>query len=53
MGFPGGSVLKNPSAMQERQVQSLGWEYPLDKAMATDPSIHAWEIPGTEEPGGL
>ena len=41
MGFPGGSVLKNPPAMQERRVQSSGWDYLLDKAMATDSSIHA------------
>lgn len=31
----------------------LGLEDPLEKAMATDPSTLAWEIPGTEEPGGL
>ena len=35
------------------QVQSLGQEDPLEKEMVTDSSIHAWEIPGTEEPGGL
>ena len=29
-GFPGGSVIKNPPAMQETQVQSLGWEDPLE-----------------------
>ena len=34
-------------------VQSLGWEDPLEKEMATHSSILAWEIPGTEEPGGL
>jgi len=39
--------------MQEMQVQSLGQEDPLEKEMVTDSSIHAWEIPGTEEPGGL
>ena len=39
--------------MQERQVQSLGWEDPLEKEMATYSSILAWEIPWTEEPGGL
>ena len=38
--------------MQE-MVQSLGWEDPLEKEMATDSSILAWEIPRTEEPGGL
>ena len=33
--------------------QSLGWEDPLEEEMATHSSILAWEIPGTEEPGGL
>ena len=41
------------SAMQETQVQSLGQEDPLEKEMATDSSMLAWEIPWTEEPGGL
>ena len=36
-----------------RRVLSLGWEDPLEKEMATHSSILAWEIPGTEEPGGL
>ena len=35
------------------QVQSLGWKDPLEKEMATHSSIFAWEIPWTEEPGGL
>ena len=39
--------------MQEMQVQSLGWEDPLEKGMATHNSILAWRIPWTEEPGGL
>ena len=39
--------------MQETQVQFLGWEDPLKKEMATHSSITAWEIPWTEEPGGL
>ena len=39
--------------MQETWVQSLGWEDPLEKEMATHFSILAWEIPWTEEPGGL
>jgi len=39
--------------MQETQVQSLGWEDPLEKDVATHSSILAWEIPCTEEPGGL
>ena len=34
-------------------VRSLGWEDPLEKEMATLSSILAWEIPWTEEPGGL
>ena len=41
------------TAMQETQVQSLGQEDPLEKEMATHSSILAWEIPWTEEPGGL
>ena len=53
MGFPGGSVVKNPPAMQETRAQSLGLEDLLAKEMATDSSILAWEIPRTEEPGGL
>ena len=40
-------------AIQETWVQSLGQEDPLEKGMATHPSILAWEIPWTEEPGGL
>ena len=39
--------------MQEMQVQSLGWEDPLEKEMATHSSILAWRIPWTEELGGL
>jgi len=39
--------------MQETWLQSLGWEDPLEKEMATHSSILAWEIPGTEVPGGL
>ena len=47
---------KNPPAMQDTQgmqVQSLGQEDPLEEEMATHSSILAWEIPWTEEPGGL
>ena len=40
-GFPGGSVVKNLPVMQETQVQSLGWEDPLEKEMATHSSILA------------
>ena len=39
--------------MQETQIQSLGWEDPLEKEMATHSSVLAWETPWTEEPGGL
>ena len=39
--------------MQETQVQSLGWEDPLEEEMATHSIILAWEIPWTEEPGRL
>ena len=39
--------------MQETWVQSLGWEVSLEKEMTTHCSILAWEIPWTEEPGGL
>ena len=39
--------------MQETQVQSLGWEDPLEKEIATHSSILAWEIPWKEEPGRL
>ena len=39
--------------MRETQVQSLGREVPLEKELASHSSILAWEIPQTEEPGGL
>ena len=39
--------------MQETRVRSLGQEYPLEKGMATHSSTLAWEIPWSEEPGGL
>ena len=39
--------------MQENRVQSQGWEDPLEKKMATHPSILVWRIPWTEEPDGL
>ena len=45
--------IKRLPAMQEIRVQSLGWEDPLEKEMATHSSILAWRIPWTEEPGGL
>ena len=46
-------MIKNLPVMQETQVPSLGQEDPLEKRMATHCSILAWEIPWTEEPGGL
>ena len=46
-------MVKNLRTMQETQVQSLGWEEPLEKGMATKSSILAWRIQWTEEPGGL
>ena len=46
-------MVKHLSTMQETQVQSLGWEDPLEKEMAIHSSIIAWKIPWTEEPGGL
>ena len=46
-------LVKNPPAMQETRVQSLGREDPLEKKVATHSSILAWRIPWTEEPGGL
>ena len=46
-------MVKNLPAVQETWVQSLGWEDPLEKEMATHSSILAWRIPRTEEPGGL
>ena len=53
LGFPGGSEVKNLPAMQETRAWCLGWEDPLEMEMATHSSILAWEIPWTEEPGGL
>ena len=52
-GFPGGSEVKHPPAMQEMQVQSLGREDPLEEEMATHSRIIAWKIPWTEESSGL
>ena len=43
-------MVKHLPAMPETWVQSLGWEDPLEKEMATHSSILAWEIPCTEEP---
>ena len=55
-GFPGGSAVKNPPAMQKMQetwVRSLGREDPLEEGMATHSSILVWRVPWTEEPAGL
>ena len=46
-------MVKNLPTMWETQVQSLGWEDPLEKGTATRSSILTWRIPWTEEPGGL
>ena len=51
--FPGGSVVKNPSAIQETRFQSLGQEDTLEEEMATLSRILDWESPQTEEPGRL
>ena len=46
-------MIKSLPEMQETRVQFLSWEDFLEKGMATHPSIHAWKIPRTKEPGGL
>ena len=46
-------MVKNPPAMRETWVRSLGREDPLEEGMATHSSILAWRIPRKEEPGGL
>ena len=46
-------MVKDLPAMQKTQLQSLGWEDPLEKGTATHSSILAWKIPWTREPGGL
>ena len=53
LGFPGGSMVKNASAMQETAVRSLRGEDPLEEEMAAHSGILAWKIPWKEEPGGL
>ena len=45
LGFLGAPVVKNPPAMQEMPVRSLGWEDPLEKEMTTHSSVLAWKIP--------
>ena len=46
-------IVRNLPATQKTWIQSLGQEDPLEEEMATHSSILAWEIPSTEEPGGL
>ena len=46
-------LVKNPPALQETWVRSLGWEDPLEEEMATHSSILAWKSPWTEVPGGV
>ena len=46
-------MVKNLPVMRKTQVQSLDWEDPLEKEMATHSSILAWRIPWPEKPGGL
>jgi len=53
LGFPDGSEVKNPPAVQKTQVPSLGQEGPWEKEAATHSNIPAWQIPWTEEPGEL
>ena len=56
LGFPGGVGCKEPPAYAgdiEMQVQSQGWEDPLEEGMATHSSISAWRIPWAEKPGRL
>ena len=53
MDYPGRSVVKNPPAKWETELQSLGQEDTLEEKMTTPSSILAWIIPWTEEPGEL
>ena len=46
-------IVKNPLAMRDTWVRSLGWDDPLEEVTATHSSVPAWRIPWTEEPGGL
>ena len=53
-GLPWWLSSKEPACQgKEMQVRSLGWENPLEEEMATHSSILGWEIPWTQEPGGL
>ena len=53
LGLPRWLSVKNPPALQDPQLQSLGWEDPWEKEMTTYSSILAWEILWTEESDGL
>ena len=53
LNSPGAQLVKNLPVKQEMWVWSLGQEDPLEKGMATFPFILAWQIPWTEEAGGL
>ena len=53
LGFSVAQLLKNPPAMQETWVQSLGWEDPMEKGQATHSSILPWRIPWTVYSLGL
>ena len=46
-------TIKNPPAMWETRIRSLGREDPLEEGMATHSGILAWRIPWAEQPGGL
>ena len=53
MGFPSGSVSKESTCNAGDLGSTLGWEDPLEEGMVTHPSIFAWRIPWTLEPGRL
>ena len=48
-GFPLAQLVKNPPAMRDTWVSSLGWEDPLEKGKATHSSVLAWRIPWIAE----
>ena len=52
-GFPVAQTVKDPPAVRETQVRSVGGEDSLEEAMAAHSSVLAWRIPWTEGPGGL
>ena len=52
MGFPDGSVIQKPTALQEVQIWSLGQEDPLEKERATHSSVLSWEIHGQRSLAG-